>query len=98
MMGLPKGFIPPEDTVQVLLEAPGVIKQSDLCRFVDLRNWLMGGATTDAERELFRALRDTLKEHFNAGWLVQMGLVQMYRDHTRVIVISEDPIRAWEFN
>lgn len=53
MMGLPKGFIPPEDTVQVLLEAPGVIKQSDLCRFVDLRNWLMGGRQRTQRENFF---------------------------------------------
>lgn len=40
MMELPKGFSPPQDTMQVLIEAPGFIKQCELRAFVEVRNQL----------------------------------------------------------
>ena len=88
MMELPKGFIPPSDTVQILLEAPGIIRQSELRRFVDLRR--NENVLTKAQGEFLTVLSDDLNERFEDGWLVQMGLIQMYRDHTGIVVIEED--------
>jgi len=87
-MELPKGFIPPSDTVQILLEAPGIIRQSELRRFVDLRR--NENVLTKAQGEFLTVLSDDLNERFEDGWLVQMGLIQMYRDHTGIVVIEED--------
>lgn len=98
MMELPKGFIPPEETVQALLEAPGIISQFDLRRLTELRDRICDGLATNVEVELFQALRGDLNERFEAGWLVEMGLVRIYRDHTGLVVIDDDPIRACEFN
>jgi hypothetical protein len=51
----------------------------------------------DANCKLFDALRDLLTERFEDGWLIQMGLFSMYRDHTGVLVIS-DELRPSQLN
>jgi len=75
-----------EETCELLLEAPGVIHQAELRRYVWMREHLLETYDNWAP---FSEFRDSLTERFEAGWLVEMGTIRMYRDHTGVIVIDE---------
>jgi hypothetical protein len=69
-MRLTQSLIPPWETAQVLLESPGVIRQTDLAEFVRLREDLLDGQEVGAE---FREMHDSLNARFEAGFLIEMG-------------------------
>ena len=75
-----------EEATQVLLESPGVIRQSELQLAADLRaDWW----NKTGDWQTVRNLLDSLKQRFEDGWLIELGRVSMYRDHTGVIVIDD---------
>ena len=75
-----------EEATQVLLESPGVIRQSELQLAARLRrDWW----ENDGDWQTVRNLLDSINQRFEDGWLIEMGSVQLYRDHTGVIVIDD---------
>jgi hypothetical protein len=77
-----QSLIPPHKVFQVLIESPGVIRQADLCELVRLR-------ASGEDWPRFGELRDLQREQFEAGWLIEMGAIRMYRDHTGAVVVSD---------
>jgi hypothetical protein len=77
-----ESLIPPHEVFQVLIESPGVIRQAQLRELTRLRN-------SGDDWPCFAQLRETLAEQFEGGWLIEMGTIRFYRDHTGTLVISD---------
>jgi hypothetical protein len=84
-MEKPNPLLPAEDAWAALTEASGVIWQSELRAFHENAEAYLSGRTDLGE--LVERMKLALDVRFDAGWLIEMGEWELYRDHTSTLVI-----------
>ena len=77
---------PASTAAQALLESPGMIRQEELKLFYEAANLYLGGHL-ELEEEL-QEVKACLEAGFEAGWLIEMGEFEFYRDQTGELVVA----------